>query len=311
MSLTTRTFADGAIAVRARLAVNPDGGAHSYIAGDHGFTYIGNGVNRLSHGRWVQCDTADCRKDFLAAEKRAFARGTKEFCAFAFEVDPYQAGQARQSCGAGRYIVGNGKGIPKSGAVVASAAGEQVQTYLSTTSIRHTVQGAAAYLDAESLPVAVTPSAAMLGKVVWIRGKGFQDTKAVIGDIGPAFGEGSIALHQLLRTGAVTAQRPGPIPAAQRCGASETLQPPFKSSPDKAGDICRPGRAVTSATDIRAYIGIEDKLDFLILPGGFPLKADDRTLITEEVSRASIDALAQRSGYTDAMVSAKLACLPQ
>jgi hypothetical protein len=45
VSLKARYFDDGSIAVRARLSVNPDGGAGSYTVDDHGFTYIANGLS--------------------------------------------------------------------------------------------------------------------------------------------------------------------------------------------------------------------------------------------------------------------------
>ena len=53
VDLKTRVFADGSIAVRAPLAVNPDGGPGSYTMGDHGFTYIANGLARCGRLRHV------------------------------------------------------------------------------------------------------------------------------------------------------------------------------------------------------------------------------------------------------------------
>lgn len=40
-------FRDEAILMRTGLAVNPDGAAASYTPGDHGYTYVSNGVNLL------------------------------------------------------------------------------------------------------------------------------------------------------------------------------------------------------------------------------------------------------------------------
>lgn len=58
--LVTRVFKDGSIAVRARLAVNPDGGKGAYTVGDHGFTYIANGLSIMRKGVRYRCDL-DCQ----------------------------------------------------------------------------------------------------------------------------------------------------------------------------------------------------------------------------------------------------------
>jgi hypothetical protein len=49
----------------------------------------------------------------------------------------------------------------------------------------------------------------MVGHVAWVAFNG-KSTFAVVGDTGPAFGEGSIALHQLLRYGQLAPQLVGP-----------------------------------------------------------------------------------------------------
>jgi hypothetical protein len=104
----TRVFADGSVAVRARLAVNPDGGAASYTVGDAGFTYIANGLDRWSGGTTSSCQAGGCRPDFLKAEQMGFGAGSPAFCAYAIEVDPFTEGGSRTACGAGKWVVGNG-----------------------------------------------------------------------------------------------------------------------------------------------------------------------------------------------------------
>ena len=231
VALPARKFSDGSIAVRAPLAVNPDGGAASYTVGDHGFTYIANGLARWRAGKREGCDAA-CSAAFKAAEAAGFKDGTDEFCVFAMEVGPIEPGRVTVPC-AGGTVVGNGKGRPLPGERLKSIAGVQVQAYRSTTSLQHLVDGKPRHLDAEALPLAVSPGAELLGRVLWVGGAGMHASHALVGDAGPAFGEGSIALHQLLRAGAVTPQKPGPIPVASRCSAAETsLREPFQSRPN-------------------------------------------------------------------------------
>jgi hypothetical protein len=305
---TTRVFADGSVAVRARLAVNPDGGAASYTAGDAGFTYIANGLDRWSGGKTTSCQAGGCRPDFLKAEQMGFGPGSPAFCVYAIEVDPYTAGGKRTACGPGKWVVGDGLGKPKPGPVVEGLSGQPVQTYSSMTSVTHRVEGQTRYLDAEALPIAVAPAREYMGKLVWVGGAGFKPTLALIGDRGPAFGEGSIALHQLLRTGSVTRQKPGPIPREQRCGPGELdLKPPFISRPGGgSADRCRPGRTPTTASDVRAYQGIDIVLDFVILgQAALPRKG---MAVQEEVSLQSMTAAA--AAYTPERVQQMLACLP-
>lgn len=297
----TRVFADGSIAVRARLAVNPDGGAASYTEGDHGFTYIANGLN---------CDGDGCSKQFHDAEKAHFAKGTPELCVYAFEVEPYEAGGALQSCKKDRFIIGNGKGKPKLGAELDTAAGGKIRPYISMTSMKHLVDGKAQYLDSESIPIAVTPNTALLGKAVWVAGDGYRSSWALIGDSGPAFGEGSIALHQLLRQGVVIAQKPGPIPKERRCEASElTLKPPFQSRPDIANDRCRADVKAKGDADIRAYASVSDTLDFVVL-GKEPFKRNG-SLIQATVTEDALSKAASDAGYTEEILKKKMACLPR
>jgi hypothetical protein len=305
----TRVFADGSVAVRARLAVNPDGGAASYTVGDAGFTYIANGLDRWSGGSTSSCQAGGCRPDFLRAEAMAFGPGSPAFCVYAIEVDPFTEGGSRTACGPGKWVVGNGLGKPRLGPVLEGLSGQPVQTYRSMTSVTHRVGGETRYLDAEALPIAVAPAREYMGKLVWVGGAGFTPTLALIGDRGPAFGEGSIALHQLLRTGAITRQKPGPIPLDQRCGPGESgLQPPFVSRPGgRSADRCRTGHKPTTPADVRAYQGIDATLDYVILgQAALPRKG---MAMQEEVSLQSMAAAA--AAYPPDRIRQMLACLPK
>ena len=305
----TRVFADGSVAVRARLAVNPDGGAASYTVGDAGFTYIANGLDRWSGGKTTSCQAGGCRPDFLKAEQMGFGPGSPAFCVYAIEVDPFTEGGSRTACGPGKWVVGNGLGKPKPGPVVEGLSGQPVQTYRSMTSVTDRVDGETRYLDAEALPIAVAPAREYLGKLVWVGGAGFTPTLALIGDRGPAFGEGSIALHQLLRTATVTRQKPGPIPRDQRCGPGELgLKPPFVSRPGGgSADRCRPGRTPTTSSDVRAYQGIDTVLDYVVLgQAALPRKG---MAMQEEVTPQSMAVAA--AAYTPERFQQMLACLPK
>ncbi|MBP2082955.1 MULTISPECIES: hypothetical protein [Pseudomonas] len=309
IDLKARFFQDGSIAVRARLSVNPDGGPGSYTVGDHGFTYIANGLSAWRNGKRHECDIP-CSKEFRKAESKGFETGTTEFCVFAMEVEPLEPGRGLVSCGDGRLVIGNGKGKPKLGGMLDTVTGKQVRSYVSTTSSRHTIEGVVQHLDSETLPIAVTPRTDLLGKVVWIGGTGYRSTYAIIGDKGPAFGEGSIALHQLLRTGVISEQKSGPIALEDRCGAGELgLRPPFQSRPDRPSDKCRPGYTAKSPSDIRAYTGIIEELDFVVL-GDAKFQMDGR-IITEAVSAESIKSTADKAGYTKEAIDKMLACLPR
>jgi hypothetical protein len=305
----TRVFADGSVAVRARLAVNPDGGVASYTAGDAGFTYIANGLDRWPGGPTSSCQAGGCRPDFLKAEQMGFGPGSPAFCVYAIEVDPFTEGGTRTACGSGKFVIGNGLGKPRPGPVVEGLSGQPVQTYRSMTSVTHRVNGETRYLDAEALPIAVAPARDYLGKLVWVGGAGFTPALALIGDSGPAFGEGSIALHQLLRSGSVTRQKPGPIPLDQRCGAGELgLKPPFVSRPGGgSADRCRPGRTAKTPSDVRAYQGIDAVLDYVILgQAKLPRKG---MAVQEEVTLQSMATAA--AVYTPERIQQMLACLPK
>lgn len=306
VSAPTRVFKDGSIAVRARLAVNPDGGPASYTVGDHGFTYIANGVSKWRDDSEVQCTTKEnCGTLFKEAEEKGFGPGTTTFCSFALKVESYALGQPTVSCGEGKSVIGGGLGKPATGDLLDTTSGDKVQSYLSTTSLRHLVKGKEQYLNSENLPLAVTPDKKLLGKLIWVTGENLTPTFALIADKGPAFGEGSIALHQLLRYNKLVPQKPGPIPVAQRCSPIEVLRAPFASHPDDKDDVCGKAGTRTTASDIRAYRGFSNKLDFIIL-GKSPLKMSGR-VVQSEVTEAAIREAG--SQYSTKELRRKLACL--
>ncbi|MCQ1569153.1 hypothetical protein NFO65_00175 [Neorhizobium galegae] len=124
-----RVFSDGAMLMRTELASNPDGTAASYVPGDHGYTYLANGVNLIDKGKKLACldHASTCRTKWSEAETADFGPGSPEFCVFALEATAYEPGGTLSKCEGDRYVVGNGKGRPQLGRKLAAFDGTEVQ----------------------------------------------------------------------------------------------------------------------------------------------------------------------------------------
>jgi hypothetical protein len=306
-------FEDGSLAMRTALEVNTDGAKTSYMEKDQGINYVANGIARWVNGKRIECSAEEgprCRRDFLKAEAKNFAVGTDEFCAFGLEVETSE-GRDPTSCGDG-FVFGNSKGAPRIGGTLETVTGELRTFFVSTTSAKHRKSGKAEYLDALTVPALVAPREREqdLGRVAWVFSPSSKrEAVAVVGDIGPRFGEGSVALHQLLHTGALTAQKPGPIPVAERCQGSELeLGPPYKSKPDKTGDVCRHGQSVRGDTDIRAKIALAS-VDVVIL-GNAKLPMRGKVIETEVTTQALRERL-DTANYTSQQIRSMAKCLDQ
>lgn len=297
---------------RTPLRVNPDGTAGSYTPGDHGFTYIANGLNLLENGRLVACSgetSRRCRRLFLQAEAQNFGPGSPTFCVFALEVDGWTPGTVAPPCDPGRperRLIGDGRGRPRPGPALANITGGESPTYSSMTSLRHIVGGQRIYLDSATVPVLVAPSPRLLGAVAWLR-LGNRSSFAILGDSGRSLGEGSIALHQYLRYGALQPRQSlGPIPVSHRCGSLErSIQAPFRASPDP-GDECRSGHVPTSVADIRGYSNITDAVDVVILEN-VRLPRESNVILTEVTPRA-LERVAEQAGYAPARLASFTEC---
>jgi hypothetical protein len=308
-----RVFTDGAILMRTKLAVNPDGTSASYVPGDHGYTYVANGVNLIDKGKKRNCldNFTLCRERWKDAETADFAPGSPEFCVFALEAVPYNAGVPLSSCEGDRFVVGNGKGRPKLGKKVPAFDGSEVDTYLSTTSLQHTVDKKPVYVDSAAIPGLVVPRgrSSLLGSLAWVR-FGEREVFAIVNDTGPSFGEGSVALHQLLQFGAIQPFQPvGPIPLNLRCTMGERdLKPPFLSKPDDGKvDLCKPGRDPSSAADIRAYNGIGGEVVTIILAKKPPMKG--KRLVAEELTIDNLRQWVLDAGYSSDKLNEMASCL--
>lgn len=310
------SFPDGVTLIKTGLNVNPDGAIASYTPGDHGYTYIANGVNLWESGHEVICSDAGnvrrCNREWADAERENFASGTAEFCVFAMDVEPITSGAKVTSCRGGSPIAGNGKGRPVVGANFPSVSGGQVPTYLSTTSIMHTINGKAVYVDSAAVPGIVSPNRNLLGSVVWVNyPKEKHATFAVVNDSGPSFGEGTVALHRILHRGDLGPRQPvGPIPVADRCSSLEpqgSTDAPFVSRPDLgSADQCRPGFKPRGAADIRAYGSIDSGVQIILLPGiKFSLRGN---VVQEEITVGRMKELAEKAGYTEDKLSQIAKC---
>jgi len=135
------------------------------MPGDHGYTYIANGVNLIDDGAKVICskteNKAKCHDLWLQAEVAEFGPGSPEFCVFAMDVEPLQQGAQPIACELptkGRFVVGNGKGRPKAGPAIPNISGVAATSYVSTTTLRHTRNGKATYVDSAAIPGLVVPT---------------------------------------------------------------------------------------------------------------------------------------------------------
>jgi hypothetical protein len=310
-------FPGGALGFRSGLNVNPDGTAGSYTPGNHGYTYIANGVNLIENGVKVQCsqasNTSNCNAKWALSEAGNFDIGTPEFCSFALAVDPFAPGQQLQICEdkRDRFVIGNGKGRPRMGPIISNILGGQSLSYVSNTALTQTLNGQQVPVDSAIVPAIVVPQAraGLLGSVAWVKYENNQ-TFAVVGDSGPKFGEGTIALNELLRYGSLQSFRSvGPIPAAQRCQQAElNLRAPFQSRPDLRFDECRTGTQAKSDSDIRAYGAISTGVVTIILPAARVTPQNSRS-VQSQLNVATMRQVAASSGYSSRRLEQMASCV--
>ncbi len=305
-------FEDGSFGVTGPLNVNPDGAKASYTQDDRGFTYIANGMNRLNPAVDCRKHLTDCAKAFRTAEDGQFGPGTPEFCVYAIEVDPIPPATKTLVCrGDGAKTIGNGKGRPRLGADrLDRIEGGQIGYYVSMTRLNQLVDGKPQAIDSLTVPGIVVPRthADLVGRVVYAAYQG-RSTLAVVNDTGPAFGEGSIALHEMLRYGALqTPPKIGPISVANRCHDAElAIKAPYTSRPDAANDRCDDPGKRRSPADVRAYTGIGSGVTMIVLGNAsLPMK---NGVATAPVTPDALKQAANQAGYTDARLADMAHCL--
>ncbi|WP_198252127.1 hypothetical protein [Burkholderia plantarii] len=305
-------FEDGSFGVTGPLNVNPDGAKASYTQDDRGFTYIANGMNRLNPAVDCRHHLTDCAKAFRTAEQGHFGPGTPEFCVYAIEVDPIPPATKTLICRSdGAKTIGNGKGVPRLGPdQLDRIEGGQIGYYVSMTRLNQLVDGKPQAIDSLAVPGIVVPKtrADLVGHVVYAAYQG-RSTLAVVNDTGPAFGEGSIALHEMLRYGALqTPPKIGPISVANRCKDAElAIKPPYTSRPDVDNDHCDDPGKRRSAADVRAYTGIRSGVTMIVLgKASLPMK---NSVATAPVTLDALKHAASEAGYTDAKLADMAHCL--
>ncbi|WP_152602977.1 hypothetical protein [Caballeronia sordidicola] len=304
-------FEDGSVGVVGPLAVNPDGTKASYTVGDHGYTYISNGMDQWNPKVSCLSENSNCGEKFREAEKGAFGPGTPEFCVYAIEVEPFSPNAKLVACGKGKNVIGNGKGRPRVGKeLLDTVGGGTTNYYVSMTHLNQLVDGATQYIDSAAVPSIVVPTvkSELLGQVVYATYRG-KSTFAIVADTGPSFGEGSIALHQYLHYGELrAAPKIGPIGLKDRCGPDESgLEVPFNSAPDMHGDLCSEKGKRKGAADIRAYTGIRGGVTMIVLgKAKLPMKG---IVAQVPVTVEALEKAASKAGYTEASLQSMASCL--
>ncbi|NWK94689.1 hypothetical protein DM806_03210 [Sphingobium lactosutens] len=270
-----RDFGD-AIATSGVLKVNGDGAQAAYTPDNAGYIYLANGMNIIENGRSMECKEQRlslCNRLFAEAVQKKFVVGSQEFCLFAIEVASLGENALSKCPDRDGFIVGNGKGAPKKGRSVRNIQGGISETYISTTAMQHMKSGTRAQLDALTVPALVAPKARgnLLGALVLLRYEN-REAFAIVGDTGPAFTEGSIALHQMLRYGELKPPSPpGIIAAEERCRAAEiAIQPPYMSRGDNGrDDQCRMDGKAQGPANVRAWgnIGtVKSPVQIIVFP---------------------------------------------
>ena len=213
-------FDSGYVAVINEMRVDSDGSPLAYHPLNLGTTHLCNGLDPVINGNRVSDKRRATSPCFAAVEK-----------AIQVEWDPVRSpeffiyGFVAPSTGRNWGGPSGGKSIPIQG-----AADPAPGFFISTTASQ--VPGAAGlpesrrYLNADAIPYVVVPAKLVTGGSlrhgglawVWNPAKG-HTSPAVVGDVQSAFGEGSVALAQLVESGQLNPLSPallkstGPVPA--------------------------------------------------------------------------------------------------
>lgn len=223
-------FDGGYVAVISEMRVDSDGSPVAYHPLNIGTTHLCNGLDPVIDGKRVR-DKKAGSPCFAAVAKAIEARWdparSPEFIIYGF-VAPGTGGRWGGASG--------GRPIP------VQAADDLAPGFFISTTARQ-VPGAAAlresqrYLNADAIPYVVVPTTLVTtgtlrrGGLAWVwnAAKG-HTAPAVMGDVQSAFGEGSVALAQLVESGRLDPLSPamltatGPVPAPYvRSGAKVKL----------------------------------------------------------------------------------------
>jgi hypothetical protein len=217
-----------AVIVRQDMRVNADGARRAYELDNHGISYLCDGLT-VGHGAgWITrkpCGSTATKAIEDAEQKDGwlyFSDRKPSMCIFGF----YVKGGKKGVSGCSGSVVGGGQPAAKAQLISVPAPGGPLQYFISTTSLRNTTNDKTKeWIDSEQIPFIVIPdkwphAKIVLGDYAYVyspRALGIEretltgprGSFAIVADTGPRgkFGEGSIALHQMLVFGEL---RPAP-----------------------------------------------------------------------------------------------------
>lgn len=315
-----RTGALETIIVRQGLKANADGARRAYQLEGHGTDYLCNGLFVRKGDGWS--NERGCRAQALETIAQGEERdgwihfeGGTPLCVFGFHVEGVEG-----RCGAGSVVGGtlNGEAMGgKAPLVSLDAPGGPLRHFVSTTSIADKqVDLRSRYIDSETIPFVVRPRAwgssfptarFSLRDYAYVHVKtatgkrgetirGPRGSYALVADTGPAkeFGEGSIALHQLLVYGEL---RPPP-PYELSSGAHPRSDEIFHPYADR-GD-----------GDIRA-IGNLLEVYYLVFPGSEGDVDEHTFAVGESDERSNVVMHGERAATARGGIDRLIACLDE
>ena len=246
-------FDGGFVAVIHDMAVDTDGSAYAYHPRDRGTSYLCDGLDPYDKATH-KCESdktsgSRCFTEVSDAMQADWAPSKSgPFCTYGFEAPGIPAK------GTSKKVWGKDFGT---GAIpIQSAADPAPGFFISTTALsdpNHPEISQRHYLAADTIPYVVVPSRLVgNGKDfswhptpawAWNLKTGYE-SPAIVGDTERRFGEGSVALAQILQKNAINS-----ITVDQVLGTSST-SPPFPYVKKKSGAV----RAVSGATGTIIFV---------------------------------------------------------
>lgn len=211
-----------AVIVKQDMRVNADGARTAYEVNNHGISYLCDGLSTREGSNWINrkpcgtnstkaIDSAEIKNDELH-----FSKQGPELCIFGFHVEGGESGVK----GCSGKVVGGQYEDAIAPLISLPSPNGSLHYFLSTTSLRNiTSDVTKLYVDSEKIPFIVKPypwhhAQVSLGDYAYVYSpsevgvkreaiSGERGSFAIIADNGPKvkFGEGSIALHQMLAYG--------------------------------------------------------------------------------------------------------------
>lgn len=229
---TYTTNEGSAVIVRQDMRVNADGARRAYELQNHGISYLCDGLTAREGSEWItrkpcgSLTTSAIELGKVSNNEFHFSDKGPELCIFGFHVEGGKSGIG----GCSGKVVGGGHASAVAPLISVPSPAGALQYFVSTTSLANrTGDVSKRYIDSEEIPFIVIPGQwqhkqISLGDYAYIYSPGELGIKqealtgprgsfAIVADKGPKgkFGEGSIALHQMLAFGELR-----PAPAYQK-----------------------------------------------------------------------------------------------